>query len=401
MIKTTNDNKIQDINLDKVSKLVGTTSPEFQACEADFRSQYVTGTDEHTKMMQALSSIDKRTTLAAALETSNDASWRNYIPELFVQNVLNTTIKRPDYSAVICPNSVTVTRDPAVFVSLEQGDDKNVKPSWQFIGENEDIAKTMHSYKRKEVSLRRYGQGWTISKDLMADIPLDLLAHRQLLASATLIPFKENMLTSSLYAATSGTMETTYSNTYECDGIRTTKTVKGGMNSTRDHKISVDDILCALQEYRTGMTPESEVIGSAVKGQNYYTPSAIVLSPLAIADLSIELWRGGFSTYGTNFDARNQVQQTAMLSSLFGVPVVPLWSVKATAETPETPANWEYIYDGYIVDVDLGPVELAHGDGWFVQSWFVDSKRTFCYAQSRRSSYFVQDPKAVMRLIAA
>lgn len=418
MTKTKNDNAFKTIDLTKdpqgITRLVGTTAPEWEYCEADFKARYQQGSDEATRMQAALSGVDRRTTIGDALsirdakdvvqasfDSSSNDSWRPYVQEMIMQQVLHTTPKRPDYSSVVCPNTVTVTRDPAVYIALDQGTDKATKPTWQFLGEDEDTAKTMHRYLRKNVSLRRYGHGFSMSRELLSDCPLDLLAHRQIMAQSTLIPFKENMLTSALYEATYGEFASTYDNVFECNGTQTTRKDAGGNTDTRVHGISVDDVLEALQQFRSELTPTSDIIGTQARGQNHYTPGVLVLSPKTIADLTIEVWRGGWSTYGPNFDPRNQAQQTAMLSALFGIPVVPLWSVKWESESPETPANWSYVYDGFIVDNDLGPVELAHADGWFLQTWFIDGKRVWCYAQTRRSNYFVQDPKAILRLESA
>ena len=347
---TTNDNRIQQIPL-QAARLEG--DADYQLSEKDFRKKYVAGSQEQHDKDLALSGLDRSTSLLAFVQ-STEESWRHYVPEFFMDVVLNTQIKIPNYVDEICPNTVTSPRDPFVYLGLETGDDKQKRPSWQFIAENASIDQTMQTYMRKEHKYREYGTAWAISRNLLNDVPLDLVAHRAMIAQAELTPFLTNYLTATLMEYTTGDFVTLYDNVYDCQGGQVAWKKANGDTETVQTGISVYDFVKAINKFRSPLTPDQQAIGRLVKGQNYYIPRLAILSPKAIMNLTLEVFGMGWRQLGES-TMRTEAVQTALLSQIFGIPIYPIWAVQWTENEQQTAQDWEFIEDGYLVDnVHLG-----------------------------------------------
>lgn len=391
---------IKNLSMSEVETVTGNTNPTFQITEKEFRQTYPQGSESHNNLYTALSPLDKTTTLLA-FSNSSDSSWKHYQPEYFLDRVLHTEIKAPDFAALICPNELTVPRDPALVLALEEGTDEAKKPHWHFLAEGASVDKALHTYERKSIGLRRIGTGWNVSFELLSDCTLDLLNHRATIAEAQRRIFTTYWLTAELARYTDGTYETAYSNTFQCDGTQTSKTDYNGDTTPTRHVISVDDILGALHKFSNALTPEQKAQGKDVRGQGYYQPTALVLPPATVRDLCREIFKVGYQQLGPE-NLSGQVRRTGMLSELFGVPVIACNTARWLPAETKTPNNFDLTQgDGYIIDQNLGPVNLVHSDGWLVQNWKNEDRRLYLWAMSKRSQYHVLDPLGVMRLVPA
>jgi len=354
--------------------------------------------EKKTKVEDVLSALDKGEPVSTLTASVAD-DWREYVAPLWLPQVHHLEIKTPDWAETLVPNSITVNRDPAFFLGIDPGDDDVSKPRIDFIAKGASVDKTMHDLTKKSENLRRWGTGWSIDKDDLADIPIDTISHRLAVYEGDRRIFRTNWVTAQMYEFTSGDYETTYDNAYTCEGTQTTGIDYNGETTTHQHGISIEDILKALHEFRTNLqNPEDKAMGRTVRGQGYYSADYLVLPPAALRDLALEAFRKGYSNLGPE-RLSSQVRQTAFLSELFQVQIVPVNSSRWLPEEPKTQGNWSFIDDGYILD-SRAMTELRHSEGMFSQNWFIEDTRQFCWALTQRTNYVAQDPMALMRLQA-
>lgn len=381
-------------------------SPTLQISEKGFRQKYRPGSSELEQLTETLNTVEQGLVINEFLSAD---SYKPYVPELFLTDFLGRVQKKPNRARIVCPQTTTVNRTDFSWRQL-------VGPSgdWGVIVPGTAPKQSTQRYFKRKSELVKRGWAASFEREELRDSPLSELSDRQMWAAINLIEVEEKWLSAELYDKTSdakaedenGTQTTyasLYDNTYQCEGARTSKTIKGGATSNLDANIAVEDVLRGITKMRrsNGLAPDK----LGWRGDDFYVPDTLVVSSEDYRNLVIELFRQGFASSTTAMAstmAAESVRNTALLEDFFGLRVVRLEPKKYGQHGDAEFASFtaEEGNPAFLVDSRwLAWVE--HQEGFYSQQWLTEARELVHIQVTRQESPLVRDPLGILRLIPA
>jgi hypothetical protein len=359
--------------------------------EREFRLKYAEGSEARASFQGMLTAVDRSMTLKAFQDTD---LWKQYAPEYFLSLAPQVGLqpKRASYWNLIYPNSVSVDREPYVWLGAADHSDPNKRARWQFITESNKLDQKTSTYLRRDASLREFGHAAAWSNNLLSDSPLSVIENHMQKMTNKLTVFLNDWAVAELNEATTGKNASIYNNVFTCEGTETSSKDAAGVTKTTKHPISADDLLKAINQFRAGEN-EDGIDGVTNRGVDYYVPTYLLITPTIKRLLAMELYRMGYRMTGDSSPAAG-VRQTALLSDFFEIPVIVF-----------NPKRWDdnhsenFVTDNsaYIVDTDY-LATVNHKDGWKQLQWNDNANDKTIIAVRKRADFLVQDNLAVYRL---
>lgn len=378
-------------------------APDHQITEREFRSRYSPGSESLERLTETLGTVNQGMVLQEFLTAD---SYKSVVPEFFLSDFLGQVAKKANRARIICPSTRPV---PRTDFSWRQ----TLGPSgdWGVVVPGTPPKQSTQRYLKRKSELVKRGYAASFERELLRDSPLSEMADRQFWAAVNLIEVEESWLTAEFRDKTgsakaegengnSTDYQTLYDNTYQCFGVRTSKTIKGGATALTDAGIGVEDVLRGITKMRRSNDKQPTQLGW--RGDDFYRPDYLVVSADTYRDLVIELFRQGFASTTTamaSTAAAESVRNTAMLEDFFGVRVV-----RMTPKEYGQHGDAEFITDstapGYLVD-SRWIAWFEHGEGFFSQQWIQEARETVHIQVTKQEAPIVLDPLGLMRLIPA